>query len=407
MENRTGDEPVEQPPATPRPPWQAPGQTSWQAPGQTPPQAPAGPSAPQPPWAGPGTGHSPHPYPAGPPPRPAGPPPHQAGPLPYRNGPSPYQDGPPLYLPEHWPPLPQETSPWGRSWPPPRRRGPRWVLLPSALAGVVASVALIASIAVVSVTPQAEPQNVGTDLSALYDERLAARPEAVEVDIADHPLYDAAMPGEVECDVPEVQMDSEESWQEFATVTGQCLDEMWAPVMEELGLTVGTPEFTVTEESPDSGDEEGYTLAYYEGNYERITVVLPNVRQLGAFVPAGQREDVWIALMGHEYGHHVQYVTGILDISYEREYAAESEAESMEVLRRTELQAECMGGIGLRSITGADEESLRRTNQHFNSGGDLDTHGSAANRAHWLEQGWRESTVGACNTYGADSGLVS
>ncbi|WP_436887444.1 neutral zinc metallopeptidase [Nocardiopsis dassonvillei] len=297
--------------------------------------------------------------------------------------------------PGGWPP-PQY---WGPP-PPPRRQG-RGVLAASAVAATVALAALAASVVIVVATPQPEPAPTGENLAAHYDDGLAEPPARVLVDIVDHPLYDTATPQDIACEVPELEMGSDDSWEAFANATGHCLDELWAPVFEDLGLSANTPEITVTRESPDSGDEEGYTLAYYESDYERITVVLPNVRTLGGQVPAQAREDVWIALMGHEYGHHVQYVTGILDISHETRRRSASEEEELDMLRRTELQAECMAGIGLRAITGADERSLRWVNENFNGGGDLPTHGTAANRAHWLEEGWDEATVGGCNTYGA------
>ncbi|MFL1428878.1 MULTISPECIES: neutral zinc metallopeptidase [unclassified Nocardiopsis] len=295
---------------------------------------------------------------------------------------------------------------WGPPPPPPPRRG-RGVLAASAVAATVALAALVASVVIVVATPQPEPAPTGENLAAYYDDRLSEPPGRVTINIADHPLYDAATPQDIACDVPELDSGSDDSWEEFATATGHCLDELWAPVFDDLGLSVDTPEITVTRESPDSGDEEGYTLAYYESELERITVVLPNVRTLGGQIPAQAHEDVWVALMGHEYGHHVQYVTGILDISHEMRRKSASEAEELDTLRRTELQAECMAGIGLRAITGADERSLRWVNENFNGGGDLPTHGTATNRAHWLEQGWNEATVGGCNTYGAASGEVT
>ncbi|WP_017572592.1 neutral zinc metallopeptidase [Nocardiopsis halotolerans] len=282
------------------------------------------------------------------------------------------------------------------------------VLVGSSAAAAIALVALAASILIVVTTPQEEPPSHGTDLSALYDERLLARPNTVEVDLVDHPLYDATMPTRVDCDVPDLNGESDESWEEFATVTGECLDSLWAPVMTDLGLSVETPEFVVTRDAPDSpGGEEGYTLAYYESDLARITVVLPNVRHLGALLPPGQSEEVWLALIGHEYGHHVQHATGILDVAHGLRAKAGSEQEELEALRRTELQAECMAGVGLRGLTDADEEALEIANTHFNSGGDLDTHGSAINRAFWLEQGWTETTMTACNTYGAETGQVA
>ncbi|KOX10306.1 neutral zinc metallopeptidase [Nocardiopsis sp. NRRL B-16309] len=266
--------------------------------------------------------------------------------------------------------------------------------------------ALAASVLIVVTTPREEPPTGGTDLSVHYDDALAAPPNPVTVDLADHPLYESAMPEPVDCETPELRSESDESWEEFATAAGGCLEELWAPVLTDLGLTAEAPDFAVTTESPDPADAEGYTLAYYEGDFTRITVVLPNVRELGAQVLPDEREQVWLALMGHEYGHHIQYATGILRISHDLRTSATSEADELDALRRTELQAECMAGIGLRGITDGGADTLEVVNANFNGGGDLPTHGTAVNRAFWMEQGWSQPTVGSCNTYGADDDQV-
>ncbi|NKZ00199.1 neutral zinc metallopeptidase [Nocardiopsis alborubida] len=396
------------------------------------------PSVPAPPYPGPAAGSPPYrPVPPASGRTQVGAPHHPAPPLAQHGRPLPPDAGygpPPAHAPNPWrgpaaqarphpfalPPggypaahpgsgWQQPAQPWPHPPERPSRRGAS-VLLGSAGAAVIALVALAASILIVATTPQEEPQPVGVDLTAHYDDRLRARPNQVEVDAVDHPLYDVAMPDPVDCDVPELDMASDESWEEFAAVSGDCLNTLWAPVFEDLGLSVELPEFAVTRVSPDSPDadpEEGYTLAYYESDLSRITIVLPNVRHLGALLPPGQREEVWLALMGHEYGHHVQYATGILGIAHGMTWKAEDERAELEAMRRTELQAECMAGVGLRGITGADEEALRTANDHFNGGGDLDTHGSASNRAFWLEQGWSQATVEGCNTYGATTDQVA
>ncbi|WP_352231650.1 neutral zinc metallopeptidase [Nocardiopsis sp. ATB16-24] len=277
----------------------------------------------------------------------------------------------------------------------------------SSLAALIALVALAASILMVLTTPREEPRPNGIDLSSLYDHRLASRPNGVEIDLVGHPFYEVPMPEPTSCRPPELDMGSDESWEEFATAAGTCLDRLWAPVLEELGLTGRTPEFAVTRTSPDEDDEESYTLAYYESDFARITVVLPNVRYVGALVPADHREDVWLALMGHEYGHHVQHLTGILDVSYDLRWNAGNADEELDTLRRTELQAECLAGVGLRGITDAERNRLEAVNANFNDGGDLETHGSARNRALWLERGWSGPTLGACNTYDAEPDQVA
>ncbi|MFE3461618.1 neutral zinc metallopeptidase [Nocardiopsis aegyptia] len=298
--------------------------------------------------------------------------------------------------------------PWHMPPPPPRPSGESaaGVLFGAGVAAAVALSALGASVLIVVNTPREAPPTGGTDLSLHYEDTMAAPPNAVTVDVADHPLYEAPMPEPVDCETPELQPESDESWEGFATSVGGCLEELWAPVLTDLGLAAEAPEFAVTTESPDPADAEGYTLAYYEGDFTRITVVLPNVRELGAQVRPDEREEVWLALMGHEYGHHVQHATGILGISHDLRVSAGTEADELDALRRTELQAECMAGIGLRGITDGGADTLEVVNANFNGGGDLPTHGTAVNRAFWLEQGWSQPTVGSCNTYGAEEDQV-
>src|SRR6266498_1768504 len=52
--------------------------------------------------------------------------------------------------------------------------------------------------------------------------------------------------------------------------------------------------------------------------------------------------------MAHEYGHHIQHITGILDASWNRQtYTFKTTADKLEENRRRELQATCWGGAYL------------------------------------------------------------
>ena len=306
---------------------------------------------------------------------------------------------------------PTTTWPPGPVGPPSaqnRHHGGTAVLFGAFTAAIVALVALAASVLVVASTPQEESSPRGTNLSLYYDDSLTARPDPVEVDLATHPLYEVAMPTQISCDLPDLDSRSEDAWLDFATVSGACLDDLWAPVLEELGLHPEPLEYTVTTESPDDfEDEEGYTLAYYEGDHTRITVVLPSVRELDQHIPEQHRQSVWLALMGHEYGHHVQHATGILGVSHDLRNNAGDEDEELDTLRRTELQAECLAGTALHGIGDGATTTLDTVNEYFNDEGDLNTHGRAVNRAHWLEQGWHQETMDGCNTYRAGQRRVT
>lgn len=319
----------------------------------------------------------------------------------------------PHHVPAPWPGRPGGGPP-PRAWygppaysPPARRDQSGTILFLSCVAAVVAVVSLVAGVSVVVVTPRQPDTPNGVDVATVRNDDLRARPNRVDVDLIDHPLYGVAMPPPVDCGLPALDVDSDASWEAFASEAGACLNELWSPVMDELRLLPDLPEITVTEETLDTDTEDSFTLAYYESDRGLITVVLPNVREVSESISGDEQEVVWLALMGHEYAHHVQYATGILNVSHELRRTAGSPADELETLRRTELQAECMAGVGLRGLTDPDGDALDVVNRHFNDGGDLDTHGSAANREHWLRAGWEGTTVSGCNTYGAPMAQVA
>ena len=353
-----------------------------------------------PPPAGEPQGPAPSPPPQGPPP------PAQGWGRQTHGGPPPGPEG--SFSPGWHPQVPRDHG-WLRPPPqqPPGKQIPG-VLVGAFTAGAVALTALAASVIMVVSEPSGDPAPApGTDLSAHYDDGLLDRPAPMEVDPVEHPLYEVPMPAAVDCDLPSLDTSSDPSWLEFSTEAGACLDTVWAPVMEELGLHPEAVEFEISTDSPDGDSDEVSTLAFYEIDHTRVTVVLPNVRDLGRHVPDSDQEMVWLALMGHEYGHHVQYATGILPVSHDLRRNAEDETEELDTLRRTELQAECMAGVALGSIAEVGPADLQTVNEHFNSGGDLETHGRATNRAFWLEQGWGEETVAGCNTYDAEQRRVT
>ncbi|MFC4564754.1 neutral zinc metallopeptidase [Nocardiopsis mangrovi] len=275
----------------------------------------------------------------------------------------------------------------------------------AALVALLVSVALMANTA--SSAPPAAQEGGVYDAAQFHSRELYERPRAIDLDITDHPAYDMPMPDTVSCALPGLDPESESSWRAFSDEIGVCLNDLWQPSLDELGLRTPAPTFNVTEDNPDIGStEEGMTLAYYEYDTLTITVVLPNVIELSRDVPDDSQEAVWTALLGHEYGHHVQQATGILDASYEMERRAADESEELEALRRTELQAECMGGVAMRGLGEFDAAEIDLVNEYLNGGSDLPTHGTSRNRQYWFDQGTVDATMDACNTYGASDADV-
>lgn len=104
--------------------------------------------------------------------------------------------------------------------------------------------------------------------------------------------------------------------------------------------------------------------------------------------------------IAHEYGHHVQWLSGIMEASYLRTYRTPQQRDSW---RRFELQADCLSGAFLGSVW----LSLERPESDFvdlrSMATDLPTHGKAANYSYWLNRGFQAKGPGACNTFAARS----
>ncbi|MER5625116.1 neutral zinc metallopeptidase [Streptosporangium sp. NPDC002544] len=104
--------------------------------------------------------------------------------------------------------------------------------------------------------------------------------------------------------------------------------------------------------------------------------------------------------VSHEYGHHVQWLSGIMEASYLRTYRTPQQGDSW---RRFELQANCLSGAFIGSVW----RSLKRPQSDFADlrllREDLSTHGKASNYAYWLNRGFQAKGPGACNTFAAKS----
>ena len=109
-------------------------------------------------------------------------------------------------------------------------------------------------------------------------------------------------------------------------------------------------------------------------------------------------------VLAHEYGHHIQDLLGILD----------QKRNSIQV----ELQADCFAGVWMHNdektgyITGITQQDLNDALSAAASVGDdriqaetqgqvnpeTWTHGSSAQRTHWLSTGWKTGDARQCDT---------
>lgn len=130
-------------------------------------------------------------------------------------------------------------------------------------------------------------------------------------------------------------------------------------------------------------------------------------------------------VVAHEWGHHIQNITGILDKAQDGQTGAESNSV------RTELQADCFAGSwaaaasdtkdssGVSFLKEITPEQIRDALSaaaavgddriQASTGGRVDpegwTHGSSEQRQHWFMAGF-EGGAAQCDTFAADIGTM-
>ena len=137
-------------------------------------------------------------------------------------------------------------------------------------------------------------------------------------------------------------------------------------------------------------------------------------QQLGA---PGQFAHAYV--IGHEVGHHVQNLLGIIDqVDAERSRGSEAQSNALSV--RLELQADCFAGVwatrsqqeqGWRLEPGDVETALNAaaqigddTLQRRARGTVVPesfTHGTSAQRVAWFKRGMARASIDGCNTFAA------
>ena len=127
-------------------------------------------------------------------------------------------------------------------------------------------------------------------------------------------------------------------------------------------------------------------------------------------------------VIAHEYGHHIQNVTGIMS----QVQSEQNSSNANDLSIRMELQADCLAGVWAHSVwTSPDQSDVESITQEDvreaigaaeavgddriqeQATGRIDreswTHGSAEQRANWFNTGFRQGTTESCDTFAAQS----
>lgn len=228
-----------------------------------------------------------------------------------------------------------------------------------------------------------------------------------EADTADRTAPEMTL-HDVTCRLPELGRD-EEQMHEFYTAALVCLDEAWREPLENAGAQFEPPVLE-TVDSRDSAceppEEEEEVLASYCG----LDSVIHMPSQI-LLASLGRNLPAHLAVLAHEYGHHVQNVNGTLNVVDRKRMEVDSgSAEELEMVRRLELQANCFSGLFLASAAGRGSVTYAHAEAavaDFANYGSSDTHGTSANQMRWGSAGFEEGIVSACDTWSAAADEVA
>ena len=202
----------------------------------------------------------------------------------------------------------------------------------------------------------------------------------------------------------------------FFESVGKCLNTAWAPLVTAAGLEFHTGAVVVptgTKINSPCGVtnmETENVAAFYCSSDE--TLYMP----VAGFEPEryGNQPLIYIGVFAHEFGHHIQNITGILDEENKQERAnGRKSAAGLEISRRTELEAQCFSGMFVGSIvdsggpfTQDDYKAVLKDSARGDRPGDDRDHGTSDHSRAWWNQGYTENAIGDCNTWRATSADV-
>jgi hypothetical protein len=232
--------------------------------------------------------------------------------------------------------------------------------------------------------------------------------------LADNPLFAHDRPAApVTCPLPAWRSDPG-STDQFFRAALPCLVDAWTPVLQAANLPMRTPRVVSPSganwSSPCGSVSGAEAAAFYCPEDETLYMPFTGLETDSE----GPHPGVYLAVFAHEFGHHVQYMSGVMEQADRTEdQSGQDSDQGLEVSRRLELQAQCFSGMFLAAAAGRGGVSAtvvkeaEATQARGDHPGQPHDHGSDDHAVAWWEQGYAKSSVVQCNTWLSPSPDVS
>lgn len=220
-------------------------------------------------------------------------------------------------------------------------------------------------------------------------------------------LYKSGPLETTSCPEPAIES-SVSSAKAYVKTLFNCLGDTWSAQFDKAGLRFSKPSlrfFTSKKGLRYCGSKWGDAAGIY----------CPRTRQFAVLLDKEVLSDVddlfLMDVVAHEYGHHVQQMSGIMRAyQYEPYHGKKEETEQT---KRLELQAECFAGVFIGSVWDSldrSEDDWQRLLDVVAMSGDETTkvkdHGRGSTQKSWLNKGFQSASPGGCNTWAAPASRV-
>jgi hypothetical protein len=204
----------------------------------------------------------------------------------------------------------------------------------------------------------------------------------------------------------------------FVDIIGANINDVWSAKLDGYQQ----PRVVLYEQGTNTGCGFGQSAMgpFYCPNDQTVYLDLGFWRDMETQLGASGADFARAYVIAHEFGHHVQTLTGASQQVREAQQRASGQEEANQYSVALELQADCYAGVWARNAaavsdgavaleSGDLEEGMKTANAigddalQRRGGGRVSpenfTHGSSAQRVEWLQRGYQSGDPGQCDTF--------
>lgn len=244
----------------------------------------------------------------------------------------------------------------------------------------------------------------------------------VNTSLKNNSMYRAGILPRLNCRAGNASIFSHSQLKALILKTGKCMDRAWKPALEKQGFRFSPPNYAIAAvrgrgacgDYPSAGSIVPYYCPRNNTIYASTSAMAKGSGNALGYGQIISWHGGIIGMMAHEYGHHVQNLTGLMDSWWSSTTASSSQSGKLALSRRLELQANCLSGMWMRSVAASYPVNSARRNELFTFFGRVGDHpgyprdhGKPVNSGRWFRQGYERSQAYQCNTWMASSSSVS